>query len=95
MLETLSKGFKSARDRFRGVTALSEENVGEALRDVRMSLLEADVDLDIVSGFLDRVMERCVGEDVKVRAGKKARRMQVSAGNHFTKACYDQLVELM
>ncbi len=95
MLETLTRGFKSARERFRGVTALSEENVAEALREVRMSLLEADVDLDIVRGFLDQVRERCLGERVNLRAGRKDRRMRVSAGDHFAKACYEQLVELM
>ena len=95
MLETLTRGFKSARERFRGVTALNEENVAEALSEVRSSLLEADVDLDIVRGFLDQVKERCLGEQVALRGGKKNRRMKVAAGDHFAKACYDQLVELM
>ena len=95
MLETLTRGFKGARDRFRGITALTEENVAEALREVRMSLLEADVDLDIVRDFLSRVSERCFGDEVRVRAGKKRQRLRVSPSDHFTKACYDQLVELM
>jgi signal recognition particle subunit SRP54 len=93
MLETLTRGFRAAGERFRGVTELSEANVGEALRDVRLSLLEADVDLGIVRGFLDRVSERCVGQEVRVRARKTDRK--VSAGDHFTKACFDELVSLM
>ncbi len=95
MLETLTRGFKSARSHFRGVTALREDNVAEALALVRASLLEADVDLDIVRDFLERVKERCLGKEVALRSGKKGRRQQVSAGDHFAKACYDQLVELM
>ena len=58
MLETLTKGFSAARERLSGVRALSEENVSESLRDVRMSLLEADVDLDVVRDFLAHVKER-------------------------------------
>ena len=92
MLETLTQGFKSARDHLRGVTRLTEENVEEALREIRMSLLEADVDLQIVRGFLERVSERALGEQVSLKAGKKNSRVQVSAGDHFTKSCYDELV---
>ena len=95
MLETLTRGFKGARNHLRGVTALREDNIAEALALVRSSLLEADVDLDIARDFLDRVKARCTGEEVTLRAGKKGRRQRVSAGDHFTKACYDQLVELM
>ena len=62
MLETLSKGFKNARDRFRGVAELSDENIAGALAEVRTSLLEADVDLGIVREFLAKVSERCKGE---------------------------------
>ncbi len=95
MLETLTRGFKNARDRFRGTTRLNEENVGEALREVRMSLLEADVDLGIVRDFLERVTERCVGSEVQLKAGKKKDQQNVSAGDYFTKSCYDELVALM
>ncbi len=95
MLETLTRGFKGARNRFRGITELTEQNVAEAVEDVRLSLLEADVDLDGVRGFLDQGTERALGREVAVAAGKKNRRMQVSAGDHFTKICYEELVRLM
>jgi signal recognition particle subunit SRP54 len=95
MLETLTRGFQSARDRLRGATELNDANTAEALREVRRSLLEADVDLGIVREFLNRVTDRCRGETVKTRAGSGAGRVRVSAGAHFTKACYDELVELM
>jgi signal recognition particle GTPase len=57
VLETLTQGFTAARERLAGVRELSEENVDDALRDVRMSLLEADVDLAVVRDFLARVRE--------------------------------------
>lgn len=95
MLETLTRGFRDARDRLRGATKLTEENVAEALRQVRMSLLEADVDLGIAREFLAHVTERCTGEKIHIRAGQKGQRMHVSPGDHFTKACYEELVALM
>ncbi len=96
MLETLSKGFKNARDRFRGVAELSDENIGGALQEVRASLLEADVDLGIVREFLAKVRERCNGEIVRLEAGKKSgQKLRVTPGDHFTKACYEELVALM
>jgi len=95
MLETLTHGFRQARDRMRGRTTLSEENIAEALRTVRMALLEADVDLSIVRGFLQRVRERCEGEQVALRTGRGGRRKHVSPGGHFTRSCYEELVGLM
>jgi signal recognition particle subunit SRP54 len=95
MLETLTRGFRAGRDRLRGVTALSEENVAEALLDVRASLLEADVDLGVARAFLEQVKQRCVGTEVALRSGKKGQRVEVAPGDHFTKACYEELVQLM
>ncbi len=95
MLETLTRGFRDARNRLRGMTRLTQENISEALREVRMSLLEADVDLAIVRGFLERVSERCLGEEVKLQTGRNRQRRQVSPGDHFTQACYEELIRLM
>jgi signal recognition particle subunit SRP54 len=95
MLETLTRGFRTARDRLRGVTELSDESIAEALREVRLSLLEADVDLGIVRQFLDRVRERCSGQQVRLRAGRGHQKVQVTPSDHFMKACYDELVALM
>ena len=67
MLETLTQGFSAARERLSGVRELSEESVAESLRDVRMSLLEADVDLEVVRNFLARVKERALGGKVETR----------------------------
>ena len=78
MLETLTAGFRRARERLAGVTTLSEANLDEALADVRRSLLEADVDYGVVKDFLERVREKSLGARVetKVRdaAGPRAPR---------------------
>ena len=96
MLETLTKGFGAARERLSGVRALSEENVAEALRDVRMSLLEADVDLGVVRDFLERVKQDVLGDKVETRVRDAAGRVvRASPGQHFVKACHDELVALM
>jgi signal recognition particle subunit SRP54 len=96
VLETLTKGFAAARERVSGVRALTDENVAEALRDVRMSLLEADVDLAVVRDFLARVKDRVLGEKVETRVRDASGRVvRASPGQHFVKACYDELVALM
>ena len=96
MLETLTQGFTAARERLSGVRELTEENVAESLRDVRMSLLEADVDLDVVREFLARVKERALGEKVETRArDASGRRIRVTPGQHFVKTCEEELVALM
>jgi signal recognition particle subunit SRP54 len=96
MLETLTQGFTAARERLSGVRELGEDNVAEALRDVRMSLLEADVDLSVVREFLDRVKERALGAKVDTRVRDALGNMvRVTPGQHFVKACHDELVALM
>jgi signal recognition particle subunit SRP54 len=96
MLETLTQGFTAARDRLAGVRELSEENIDEALRDVRMSLLEADVDFAVVKGFLSRVKERSLGQKVGTRVRDASGRLiRVTPGQHFVKTCEEELTELM
>ncbi len=96
MLETVTQGFKSATERLRGVRELSESNIDEALRDVRMSLLEADVDFAVVKDFLARVKDRALGERVETRTRAPDGTLQrVTPGQHFVKICEDELTELM
>ena len=96
MLETLTQGFSAARERLSGVRELTEENVAEALRDVRMSLLEADVDLTVVRDFLERVKQRVVGAKVGTRVrDASGRSVRITPGQHFVKACEEELVALM
>ena len=95
MFETLSKGFRDARSRLQGVTELNEENIDQALKDVRMSLLEADVEFRVTKAFLSRVKEKALGETVKLRARAKGKKTKVSPGEHFVKICQDELTRLM
>jgi signal recognition particle subunit SRP54 len=96
MFETLTQGFASAREKLAGVRALDEKNVAESLRDVRVSLLEADVDLGVVREFLARVKERALGEKVQTRVRDASGRMlRITPGQHFVKACEEELVALM
>ncbi len=99
MLDTLTKGFRNARLKLQGRATLSEENISEALRDVRVSLLEADVDLGVVKAFLAKVRERSLGEVVQVKTKRTVPGMppgfEVTAGDHFVKICHDELVALM
>ena len=67
MLETLAKGFKAARQRLTGVAELTDDVIDEALRDVRLSLLEADVEFKVVKRFLERVKEKALGEKVELK----------------------------
>ncbi len=99
MLETLTKGFRNARLKLSGKAELNEENIKNAIRDVRVSLLEADVELSVVKSFLGRVQERALGEVVTLKASKDAgfgiAGLQVTPADHFIKICHDELVGLM
>lgn len=96
MLETVTQGFKNATDRLKGVRELNEDSINEALRDVRMSLLEADVDLKVTRSFLDRVKERSLGEKVKTKVkDRSGRKIRITPGQHFVKICEEELVDLM
>ena len=99
MLETLSQGFRNARLKLKGKAQLSEDNISEALKDVRISLLEADVELGVVRNFISRVKERSIGEVVrtKTRSGGHGldKGTKVTPADHFVKICHDELVALM
>jgi signal recognition particle subunit SRP54 len=96
MFDAIAKGFRQAKNRLAGLTELTEGNIDTALREVRLSLLEADVELGVVKAFLARVKEKALGEVVKIKAkGKDGSTLQVSAGDQFTKICHDELVAFM
>ena len=95
MLDSLSKGFRSVKHRLQGKRELTEENIEEALRDIRVSLLEADVDFKVVRGFIASVKEKAVGEVVRVVATKDGQRLRVNPGDHFIKLCHEELEGLM
>jgi signal recognition particle subunit SRP54 len=95
MFESLTKGFRQARNRLAGLTELDDKNVEPALREVRLSLLEADVELGVVKAFLARVKDKAVGETVRTRVKLEGEKKEVSASDQFIKICHDELVQMM
>lgn len=95
MLEIISKGFKNAKTALTGRTTLTEENIDEAVREIRVSLLEADVELSVVRTFLNRVKERALGEVVQVEVKSKGKKKSATPGEHFVMICQHELEKLM
>ena len=85
MLETLTRGFRAARQRLSGEAEIAESDIDEALREVRKSLLEADVEFRVTKAFLGRVKERVLGETVKLRA--KTERLMFASSASDSKEC--------
>src|SRR5579871_1138903 len=95
MFETIAKGFRQARNRLAGLTELTEGNIDPALREVRLSLLEADVEIGVVKAFLARVKQKAVGQTLESRVKYQGEVTQVSASDLFIKVCHDELEEMM
>ncbi|WP_312205829.1 signal recognition particle receptor subunit alpha, partial [Brevundimonas sp.] len=86
MFEALNERLTGVFDRITGRGALSEKDVEEALREVRVALLEADVALPVVKDFIARAKTAATGEEV-IRAVKPA--------DQVVKIVYDGLVEML
>ncbi len=96
MLETLAKGFRAARQRLTGVAELNDEVIDEALRDVRLSLLEGDVEFTVVKRFLERVREAARGKQVELRAkSKEYGTKSITPEQAFIAICQDELTKMM
>src|SRR5262245_52747200 len=96
MFETVSKGFRAARNRLQGKTEITPELVEESLRDIRVSLLEADVAFDVVKKFVASVRENAAGEEVKTTiVNQQGRRSGINPSDHFVHICHDELEALM
>lgn len=95
MFEALSKGFREAQNRLAGLTELNDKNIQSALREVRLSLLEADVELGVVKRFLARVETKALGQTVQTRVKHEGETHTVTAGEQFIKICHDELVDIM
>ena len=65
MFENLTEKLEVALKRFRGQSKISEENITEALREIRRALLEADVNLNVAKQFVENVKEKSIGTEVK------------------------------
>jgi len=86
MFESLSDRLSGVFDRLRGRGALSEGDVREAMREVRIALLEADVALPVVREFVDQATEKAVGQQVL---------RSVTPGQQVVKIVHDALVEML
>ena len=86
MFEALNERLTGVFDRITGRGALSEKDVAEAMREVRVALLEADVALPVVKDFIAFATERATGEEV-IRSVKPA--------DQVVKIVYDGLVEML
>ena len=83
MFDTLTKRFEGVFSSLRGKGRLSEKDIDEALREVRLALLEADVNVGVVKAFLGRVKERALGEGVA---------KSLTPGQQVIKIVHDELV---
>ncbi len=96
MLETLAKGFRAARQRLTGVAELNDDVIEDALRDVRLSLLEGDVEFRVVKRFLERVREQARGKQVELRAkSKEYGTKTITPEQAFIAICQDELIAMM
>ncbi len=86
MFEALTSSLDAALRRLRGLAVLTERNVDEALRGVRMALLEADVQYEVARDFIERVKRRCLGEEVPPG---------VMPGQLIVRRIHEELVELL
>jgi signal recognition particle subunit SRP54 len=86
MLDSLGTRLQAIFDKLGGRGRLSEENIQEALREVRVALLEADVNFKVVRAFVDRVKEKAVGHDVLA---------SLTPAQQVVKVVHTELVELL
>src|SRR6201988_2282482 len=64
MFDSLSTRLQDVFKTLRGQSRLDEHNIEAALREIRLALLEADVNFKVVKAFVDRVRDRAMGQDV-------------------------------
>jgi signal recognition particle subunit SRP54 len=86
LFENLTARLSRTVDTLRGRGRITEENVGESLREVRMALLEADVALPVVKTFIERVKQKALGAEVTA---------SLTPGQAFVGILHRELIELM
>lgn len=86
MLENLTDRLQSVIKTIRGQARFTEDNISDAMREVRIALIEADVALPVVKYFIDRVKEKAIGAEVL---------KSVSPGQAIIKIVQDELTDLM
>ncbi|MEG0995007.1 MAG: signal recognition particle protein [Bacilli bacterium] len=86
MFENLSEKFEKIVKNARGLGKINEENISDMMRDIRISLLEADVNYKVVKEFTNTVKEKALGEEVQ---------KSIRPGELFVKIINDELVNLL
>jgi signal recognition particle subunit SRP54 len=86
MFESLGDRLQSALDKIKGYGKITEDNIGDATREIRLALLEADVNYKVVKEFIANVKEKALGEEVK---------KSLKPGELFVKIVKDELVALL
>src|SRR6266487_1430761 len=86
MFDSLSGKLQSVFKNLRGLGKISETNVSDSLREVRLALLDADVNFKVARDFIERVKTKSLGEEVV---------QSIQPGQQIIKIIHDELVELL
>src|SRR6516164_6649188 len=86
MFDSLSGKLQQAFKNLRGLGKISESNVSDALREVRLALLEADVNFKVARDFIEKVKTKAIGVEVI---------QSIQPGQQIIKVIHDELVELL
>lgn len=86
MFESLGDKFESVFKKLRGQGKITESNIQDAMREVRLALLEADVNFKVVKKFTEDVTQKAMGQEVL---------LSVSPGQQIIKIVHDELIEMM
>ncbi|HIS53721.1 TPA: signal recognition particle receptor subunit alpha, partial [Candidatus Galligastranaerophilus gallistercoris] len=86
MFDSLSEKLQDVIRQASGNATLTEDNMQEAIREIRRALLNADVSLNVVKSFITNIKEKALGEDVL---------KSVKPSEQLTKIVYDELKELL
>lgn len=86
MFENLSDRLQSAIHKMKGYGKITEDNINEVMKEIRLSLLEADVNYKVVKEFTNTVKEKALGQDVQT---------SINPGDLFVKIVNDELTELL
>src|SRR5665213_3697054 len=86
MFDSLSQKLQNAFRNLRGLGKISDDNVGEALREVRMALLESDVNFQVARDFIEQVKTKSLGAEVV---------QSIQPGQQIVKIIHDELVTLL
>src|SRR5437667_6509004 len=86
MFDILSSKLQNAFKNLRGLGKIAESNVSDALREVRLALLDADVNFKVARDFIEKVKGKSLGQEVI---------QSIQPGQQIIKIIYDELVELL